>query len=249
MENKVGLINARNIIATIKGKKYPGEKIIVCGHYDSWDLATGATDNGLGSFSVLDMARTFKKLDLQTDRTIEFVLFMGEEEGLLGSEYFVKHALQKKNAGQIRYVFNFDMSGATIGFGIGGRKEAELFFKNTGTIIQQVDTVFKNRVSTGAGLHSDHQPFMLQGIPTASAVGNMPSSIFKCYHSDCDRIDLIQKSWMVDNVRFASMMIYSMANAEKIPAARLTDEQTKQLLIENGLKEALLIAGKWRWSE
>jgi Zn-dependent M28 family amino/carboxypeptidase len=52
---------------------------VVGGHLDSWDLATGAIDNGIGSFSVLDIARCFKKLNLQPDRTVEFVMFMGEE--------------------------------------------------------------------------------------------------------------------------------------------------------------------------
>lgn len=58
MTNHSGLIKARNVIATIKGKTIPNEKIVVGGHLDSWDLATGAMDNGIGSFSVLDMART-----------------------------------------------------------------------------------------------------------------------------------------------------------------------------------------------
>jgi hypothetical protein len=100
MTNFSGLIKARNIIATFKGTTLPNEKIIVGGHLDSWDLATGAIDNGIGSFSVIDMARTFKKLKLKNKRTVEFVLFMGEEQGLLGSKAYVAQA--KKMAQLIR---------------------------------------------------------------------------------------------------------------------------------------------------
>ncbi|RZL29969.1 MAG: M28 family peptidase, partial [Pedobacter sp.] len=70
MTNFSGLIKARNVIATFKGTQFPKEKIVVGGHLDSWDLATGAIDNGIGSFSVIDMARTFKKLGLSTKRTV-----------------------------------------------------------------------------------------------------------------------------------------------------------------------------------
>ena len=248
MHNFSGPIKARNVIATVPGTKYPNEKIIVCGHLDSWDLATGATDNGLGSFAIIDMARTFKKLNLKTDRTIEFVLFMGEEQGLLGSRAYVDQAQKNKSLDQVKYVFNFDMAGAAIGFTAGGRKEAEEFFKSTGEGIRAIDTVFANKSGAGgAGLHSDHQPFMLQGIPTATSVGNIPSDVYRCYHADCDGIDLINRQWMVDQVRFSSMMIYATANAAELPAKRMDDASTKQFLIDNKLKEALQIAGDWRW--
>lgn len=250
MTNFSGLIKARNVVATIPGKKIPNEKIVVCGHLDSWDLATGATDNGLGSFAILDMARTFKKLNLQTDRTVEFVMFMGEEQGLLGSRAYVEQAKKDKSISQVKYVFNFDMAAAANGFTAGGRKEADDFFKSTGENIKKVDTIFSNKSGAGrAGLHSDHQPFMLEGIPTASSTGNMRGDIFRCYHADCDRIDLIDKKWMTDQVRFSCMMIYSTANASKLPATKLSDAETKQFLLDNNLKEPLKIAGDWRWSD
>ena len=64
MHNVSKPIKARNVVATLKGdnKKYRKEKIIIGGHLDSWDLSTGAIDNGIGSFSVIDIARTFKAL-------------------------------------------------------------------------------------------------------------------------------------------------------------------------------------------
>ncbi|HEY9117477.1 MAG TPA: M20/M25/M40 family metallo-hydrolase, partial [Roseivirga sp.] len=182
MTNQSGLINARNVIATIEGSELPDEKVIVGGHLDSWDLATGAIDNGIGSFAVLDMARTFAALDLKPKRTVQFVMFMGEEEGLLGSRYMVDQAVKNGTIDQIKYVMNQDMSGNPVGFNAGGRPEAEDFFHRIGNQIREVDsTFFKNANSNGAGLHSDHQPFMLQGIPYTSPNSNLDRSIYGCY--------------------------------------------------------------------
>src|SRR5690606_22870599 len=90
MKNTTGTMQARNVIARIDGSELPDEKIVVGAHLDSWDLAQGAIDNGLGAFSVIDMARTFMALDIKPRRTVEFVLFMGEEQGLLGSKAYVQ---------------------------------------------------------------------------------------------------------------------------------------------------------------
>jgi carboxypeptidase Q len=79
MRNVSKKIRTRNVIATLPGKS--DERIIIGGHLDSWDLATGASDNGLGSFTIMDIARVFKTLKLKPKRTIDFVLFMGKNKG------------------------------------------------------------------------------------------------------------------------------------------------------------------------
>src|SRR6476660_9083041 len=79
-----------NTVAEIRGSEKPDEVVIVGGHLDSWDLGTGATDNGTGSTAVIEAARALQKLNLQPKRTIRFVLFTGEEQGLNGSRAYVK---------------------------------------------------------------------------------------------------------------------------------------------------------------
>lgn len=250
MKNHSGLIKARNVIATIPGKKYPNEKIVVGGHLDSWDLADGAIDNGIGSFSIIDMARTFQKLKLNTDRTIEFVMFMGEEQGLLGSRHYVNDAIKNNTIDQVVYMTNYDMAGNAVGFTAGGRKEAESYFKSVGAIIKQVDTTFPNQSGAGgAGLHSDHQPFMLEGIPTSSSASRMDRKIYECYHADCDATNLIDPTWMVNQVRYSTMFLYALANAKVLPAKRMSSEETKEFLIKANLREALEIAGDWKWKD
>src|SRR6202140_1041146 len=79
-----------NTVAEIRGSEKPDEVVILGAHLDSWDLGTGSTDNGTGSMAVLEAARTLAKLNLKPKRTIRFVLFSGEEQGLYGSQEYVK---------------------------------------------------------------------------------------------------------------------------------------------------------------
>jgi hypothetical protein len=249
MTNFSGFIKARNVIATLKGSRLSTEKIVVGGHLDSWDLATGAIDNGIGSFSVMDMARTFSALKLHPKRSIEFVMFMGEEQGLLGSKAYVEHALKDGSANQIRYMLNYDMTNDPKGYS-SSSDESKQLFQSIGSIAATIDTSFKNIFSSGAGLHSDHQPFMLQGIPTGgSAGGKLPNNSGGCYHADCDSFNLVDEQGMKNTVRFNAMLIYGLADSKVIQAARLSDIQTRDFLLKNNLKEPLAIAGEWRWSD
>jgi len=249
MTNHSGLIKARNVIATINGTSIPKEKIVVGGHLDSWDLATGAMDNGIGSFSVLDMARTFKALKLQPARTIDFVMFMGEEEGLLGSRAYVDGAIKDKSIDQIRYMLNYDMTNDPKGYHTSDAESKDLF-EAIGNIAKQLDTNFKNSFSVGAGLHSDHQPFMLHGVPTGGgAGGSLPKGAGPCYHADCDVFSLVEDEGMRNTVRFNTMLLYGIADAAELNAKHFTDEETRLFLIKNNLKEPLTIAGEWRWKD
>jgi Peptidase family M28/PA domain len=249
MTNFSGMIRARNVIATLKGTDLPNEKIVVGGHLDSWDLATGAIDNGIGSFSIIDMARTFKKLDLKTKRTVEFVLFMGEEQGLLGSKAYVAQGLKDKTLDRVRFMLNYDMTNDPKGFST-TRKEMEPLFKSWGTEIVKLDTGFKNLFNAGAGLHSDHQPFMLEGIPTGGgAGGKLPNNAGPFYHSDGDGFHLVDEQGMKNTVRYSAMLTYALANTPKIPVNRFTDAALKAFLEDQKLKEPLKIAGEWKWGD
>ncbi|MCF6360453.1 MAG: M20/M25/M40 family metallo-hydrolase [Cyclobacteriaceae bacterium] len=247
MTNVSGPIKARNIIATLQGTELPTEKIVLGGHLDSWDLATGAIDNGIGSFSVLDIARSFKANKLQPKRTVKFVLFMGEEQGLLGSKYLVSQAIENGNIANIKAMMNLDMTGNPIGINASGKDVDSLFFQQLGEHIQQVDSSYQNKFSSRAGLHSDHQPFMLEGVPIVSLHSNMERSIYNCYHADCDDFGLVKQVDITNNVRFGTMILYSVANAETLPFARMNSEQTKAFMIENDLEEKLRIGGDWKW--
>ncbi|MFY9463779.1 MAG: M28 family peptidase [Sediminibacterium sp.] len=249
MTNFSGLIKARNVIATIKGKTIPSEKVVVGGHLDSWDLATGAIDNGIGSFAVMDMARTFQALKLRPARTVEFILFMGEEEGLLGSRAYVEEAVKDQSIRQLRYMLNYDMTNDPKGYSTTAEESRELFLA-IGAHTLGYDTSYKNSFRVGAGLHSDHQPFMLQGIPTGGgADGKLPNNAGPCYHADCDDFKLVDEKGIKSTVRNGAMLLYGIADAKEIKAKPFSDEETRSFLLKNNLKVPLEIAGEWRWKD
>lgn len=249
MTNKSDVIKARNVVATLKGSEIPEEEIVIGGHLDSWDLATGAIDNGIGSFAVLDIARAFKANNLNPKRTVKFIMFMGEEQGLLGSTYLVEEAIKNNTIENIKYMMNLDMSGNPVGMNAGGKLDDEAFFKDLGAAIQQQDTIYQNTFSNRSGLHSDHQPFMLEGVPILSVHSNLDRSIYGCYHSDCDDFNLVNEAHVTNTSRFGTMMLYALANAAKLPAIKMDSETTKQFMIDNNLKEKLIIGGDWKWEK
>ncbi len=249
MTNYSGLIKARNVIATFKGTEFPNEKVVVGGHLDSWDLATGAIDNGIGSFAILDMARTYKKLNLTSKRTLEFVLFMGEEQGLLGSRAYVEQAKKDKSIDQIVYMLNYDMTNDPKGFST-TRKEMEPLLKGWGEEIVKIDGSYPNLFQSGAGLHSDHQPFMLEGITTGGgAGGRLPNNSGPFYHSDGDAFSLVDEKELKNTVRFSTMQVYALANTASIPVKKLDEVTLEAFLKAQNLKEPLQIAGEWRWKD
>jgi Zn-dependent M28 family amino/carboxypeptidase len=198
---------------------------------------------------VLEIARVFKALNLKPRRTIQFVMFMGEEQGLLGSEAMVGQMVKDGSIKGVRYMINLDMAGNPGGFNVAGRDEMIPFFTKTGSLMSRLDTTYKNTVLNRTGLHSDHQSFMLAGIPVAAPVSNLNPSVYQCYHADCDHFSLVDKTHLDNTVRFTAMLLYALADAEQLPARRLTDEQTRDFLVRNNLKEELVLGKKWRWAQ
>jgi Iap family predicted aminopeptidase len=85
-----GPLAVNNTIGEIRGSEKPDEFVICGAHLDSWDLGQGATDNGTGAVVVLEAARLLSKSEAKPRRTIRFILFTGEEQGLHGSKAYVE---------------------------------------------------------------------------------------------------------------------------------------------------------------
>ena len=83
-------VEVYNTVAEIRGSEKPDEVVMLGAHLDSWDLGTGSTDNGTGSWRCWKRRVLLAKVQLKPKRTIRFVLFTGEEEGLVGSVEYVK---------------------------------------------------------------------------------------------------------------------------------------------------------------
>src|SRR5205814_8610084 len=115
-------VTVYNTVAEIKGSEKSDEVVIIGGHLDSWDLGTGATDNGTGSMAVLEAARALSALHLKPKRSIRFILFTGEEEGLVGSREYVK--AHQSEMDKVDAVLVHDTgTGKVTGIGLEGRFE------------------------------------------------------------------------------------------------------------------------------
>lgn len=108
-----------NVIGELKGSEFPDEYITIGGHLDSWDPGEGAHDDGAGCVQTIEILRTFKALGYQPKRTIRFVLFANEENGLRGGNKYAEEA--KKKGEKHIFALESDAGGFTPrGFGFTG---------------------------------------------------------------------------------------------------------------------------------
>jgi carboxypeptidase Q len=163
---KKGPIPLYNVVADIIGTEFPDEYVIVGGHIDSWDGATGATDNGTGCATTLEAARLIMKAGIKPRRTIRFMLWSGEEQGLMGSEAYVKahpDLIKKVSA-----VLVHD-GGTNYLSGIGVTKAMKKDIEEAFAPVMGLDTTMPFAIREVPGLRaaggSDHVPFIAAGAP------------------------------------------------------------------------------------
>src|SRR5262249_52330153 len=116
-----GPIVVYNTVGEIKGSEKPDEFVVVGAHLDSWDLAQGTTDNGTGSCVVLEAARILATSGFRPKRTIRFVLFTGEEQGLHGSRKYVEQHKDEMPKTSMCLVHDTG-TGKVTGIGLQGRE-------------------------------------------------------------------------------------------------------------------------------
>lgn len=150
-----------NTVAEIPGTDWPGQVVILGAHLDSWDLATGVTDNGTGSMVVLEAARTIMKSGLKPRRTIRFILFTGEEQGLLGSRaYAAAHAAETDSIQAVLVLDNG--TGMILGQALQGRDELEQLWKDLLAPVVPLGAARVRQVNKGG---TDHLAFVPYGVP------------------------------------------------------------------------------------
>jgi Zn-dependent M28 family amino/carboxypeptidase len=150
-----------NTVAEIRGSEKPGEVVILGAHLDSWDLGTGTTDNGTGSMVVLEAARAIAQSGLHPKRTIRFILFSGEEEGLLGSAaYAAQHAA---TADSIQAVLVLDNgTGMVTGQALQGRNQDSQLWTD---LLAPVASLGAKNVREANKGGTDHLSFIPYGVP------------------------------------------------------------------------------------
>lgn len=162
-----GPIKLYNVIADIPGTEHPDELVIIGGHIDSWDGATGATDNGTGCATTIEAARILMASGVKPRRTIRFMLWSGEEQGLFGSKAYVKN--HPELMPKISVVLVHD-GGTNFLSGISGTEAMLADFKQVFEPVTKLDAAMPFVVRkvggfSGVGGASDHAPFLAAGVP------------------------------------------------------------------------------------
>lgn len=190
-----------NIVGMIPGSdpKLRSECIIVGGHFDHCGrhmglLFAGADDNASGSSVVMEIAETAAMLKERPARSIIFVLFGGEEEGLVGSNYFAEHI--PAPIAKVDAMFNFDMTGEGDGTNCGFTPEPQDFKKTIDAADALVKTLRRSWPIKDVGVRSsDYAPFFLKGAPCAAFFSNGPHV---SYHQTGDTIYRINPDMLAD---------------------------------------------------
>ena len=239
--NKVsGPIHTSNVVAEIRGSEKPDEYVVLGAHLDSWELGTGALDNGCNAALVVEALRAIKASGMKPRRSIRFILFSGEEEGLLGSWAYVR----QHRADMDRYVAAvvFDSgTGRVTGFSLGGRKDVA---KAAAEIVAPLKAWDAATLTTDAESGTDHMDFLLEGVPTFVA-NQEEANYLPNYHASSDTFDKVDFSNLRRHVAEAAAVAFRLADAPERVGSRLSHKEIEQTLQETGLDVQMKGFGQW----
>lgn len=244
IKNKIKKSLSYNVLAKVSGDKHKDEAIIYSAHWDHLGIGekvkgdsiyNGAVDNATGVASLLELATAFKKLPKKPGRTILFISYTAEEQGLLGSEYYAKHPVFPL----IKTVANINMdmmgiAGKTKDIVVYGFGQSELEDYASTSAKKQGRVVVPDPVpSSGLYYRSDHFNLAKVGVPslfTGSGVDNVKNgrawglkqvadfTKFR-YHSPQDNFDA--NTWdlsgIVEDVRLVFDLGYRLSNEASYP--------------------------------
>src|ERR1700686_5204234 len=241
MPNKIGPpIDQENVVAEIRGYEKPDESVILGAHLDSWDLGTGALDNGCNAALVIEAARVLKATGLRPRRTIRFILFSGEEQGLLGSWAYVK--THRSELDKIRAVIIFDSGvGRVTGYSLGGRSDIGPAVRE---VLKPLDSWELNRHTTDAQTGSDHFDFLIEGLPTLIA-NQEEANYLPNYHAASDTLDKVDVRELKLNTTIAALTTWGLADRPRPPGKRLSRAEVEILMKETGLDQQMKSMGFW----
>lgn len=205
-------VQSANVIGEIRGREMPDEVVVVGGHFDSWDVGTGSTDDGGGCVVTWEALRLMKKLGLRPRRTVRVVLFTNEENGGRGGQaYLETYREQLAN-----HVLMLESDGGVFrptGFGFSGSDAARAVVERIGTILEGIDA---HRIGEGGG-GADIGPSVQAGqIPAMSPM--VEGDYFAIHHTPADTVDKIDPMDMARNAAAIAVMAYVVADMpERLP--------------------------------
>jgi Zn-dependent M28 family amino/carboxypeptidase len=222
---KKGPVPLYNVVADLPGSELPHEYVIVCGHLDSWDAGTGTTDNGTGCATTIEAARIVKAAGVRPKRSIRFILWTGEEQGLLGSRAYVE--AHRDEMPQVSAVLNHDMGSQflsslkTLPF---QRSDLERVFAPVMSLnsqfpfrLQPADTLLDNG--------SDNASFTRANVPAFlwGQSGDL-ANYTETHHTQYDTFDRAVPAYQEHSSIVVALAAYGLANLNHmLPRERADD--------------------------
>jgi carboxypeptidase Q len=241
MSNKIGgPVEQQNVVGEIRGREKPDEAVILGAHLDSWDLGTGALDNGCNAALVIEAARAIKATGLVPRRSIRFVLFSGEEQGMYGSwQYALAH---RAELDRIRGAVVFDSGvGRVTGYSLTGRGDIEPGVRE---ILKPLDSWDISHHTLEGDIGTDNWDFFLEGVPTLVAEQE-EANYLPNYHAASDTFDKVDIRELKINTALAAVTAWGIADRAEPLGKRLSRAEMERLLKETHLDDKMKDQGYW----
>ena len=223
----------RNVVGSIRGTSMADRVILVGAHFDSWDTATGANDDGSGVAAVVETARILQSLSIRTKRTIRFVFFSGEEQAILGSHAYVE--AHEAELDRVDAVLIMDEgAGTPRGVRLHGRLDLEGSVRR---ILEPLRSLGAGGVSQEPSFDQDHAYFLAAGVP-ALTLWVDPGEYETHHHAVTDTIDKIDRRALAIDTAVMATATMALANADTI-GRRLSPVDRAALLERTGLARSV----------
>ena len=198
-----------NVIADWKGTEYPEQIVIVSGHLDSWDLGTGAIDDGAGVVVSMQAIHLLKELGIHPRRTVRFIAWMDEEQGAEGSKtYAAEHSSAVDLRNHIGALESDLGAGHPAGIHFVGKPELEEFLR---PVAQILDAFGAGSLLASREVGTDVDPLNRKGIPGFSPIQDS-RFYFNYHHTAADTLDKVDPRQLQENAAAMAMLAYTIAN-------------------------------------
>jgi carboxypeptidase Q len=239
-----GPVESANAVGEISGREHPDEILVVGAHLDSWDLSEGATDNGTGSASVLGAAEAILRSGERPRRTIRFVLFNGEEQGLLGSYAYVKQH-QSEMAKHLGDLVLDQGQGPVKEFQLGGRNDLVSVLQ---PFVDSLSGLRAVKVNDKVEFGTDTGPFIIAGLPGINMDQDSPEYKFT-HHSAADALEAVKPEVLAQNTTLMAMTAYWIADRKERFAKPWPAKKTAAMLRGQRQYEFLKACGLWPFGD
>jgi hypothetical protein len=230
---------SRNVLAEIRGRERPEEVVLAGAHLDSWDLGTGALDNGANCVLLLDVARQIASLGVRPRRSLRFALFTGEEIGLHGSLGYAR--VHRAELDRHAAVAIFDIgTGRFTGFSTGGRPDLRPGVERA---LRPVRGYGADAHTDDAFVGTDNFDFLLEGVPNLVA-NQAPANYMEHYHAASDTFDKADLRELRINAAVAAALLWGLAEAPD-RAPRQDRTAIADLLERTGVAGQMKTFGLW----